>query len=132
MAYQIKRQARITEDLELLGKDGEVLHTLPVDVNIDSIMREYRACEVEIAKAEQAVKWKEENAVEQLGSAIIHMYTVIFGETQTDIILAFFEKDYSEMMVQIMPFINDVITPTIVKYAKQRKLELKNAIHSKK
>lgn len=50
---------------------------------------------------------------------------IIFGEENTQKILAFYENNYSEMFMQIYPFISEAIIPKISEVGKRKAEELK-------
>lgn len=55
-----------------------------------------------------------------LGETIIYMFTVLFGEDNTQKIVDFFEGNYDEMMTAIMPFIIKEVIPTLKAVAKEQ------------
>lgn len=126
MAYQIKRQKRITETMELTDSDGTVAHTIVTDLTVDNIAKSFRECQLNILHAQQEIKNSDDVSVaqEKLGNAIIALFNLLFGREQTENILEFFEGNYTEMIMQIMPFINDVIKPAIDTAVKDSKAEI--------
>ncbi len=127
MAYQIKRQKRIQEELELLNSDGTVAYTIVTDLTVDNIAKDFRACQIEIVHAQQRIKDTDNivEATEQLGNAIIKFFNLIFGEVQTEILLKFYENNYTEMATEVLGFINSVIAPEIKKAVDERKKQIK-------
>lgn len=55
-----------------------------------------------------------------LGDTIIYMFTVLFGEENTQKIVDFFEGNYDEMMTAVMPFITKEVIPTLKVVAKEQ------------
>lgn len=55
-----------------------------------------------------------------LGETIIYMFTVLFGEENTQKIVDFFEGNYDEMMTAVMPFITKEVIPTLKAVAKEQ------------
>lgn len=114
MAYQIKKSSRIIEELELLGEDGSVEKTINVDINTDRIAGGYRKAEIDLLNAQRNVKKGESSeALENYGKAVIGLFRLIFGDENTNIMLDFFDGKYTDMLIQVMPFINDVVKPAI-------------------
>ena len=114
MAYQIKKSSRITEELELLGEDGSIEKTINVDINTDRIAGGYRKAEIDLLNAQRNVKKGESSeALENYGKAVIGLFRLIFGDENTNIMLDFFDGKYTDMLIQVMPFINDVVKPAI-------------------
>ena len=53
---------------------------------------------------------------------------MIFGDQQTTRLLAFYENNYTELLLDIVPFINDVILPPIKELKEERKKQLVDAV----
>ena len=109
--YQIKRN-HVVEDLQI-EDNGKTLD-LHVDLSIDQILRRYlQAAETFTKARNNAQKGLTEERVEKLGEAILGLFGVIFGEAQTAQIVEFYGESYTEMLADIVPFINDVVMPKI-------------------
>ena len=80
MAYKIKKQHNIIEDIELLAEDNSVSMTIHVDINPDAIAKDYRHIQLELIHAQKAVNNKSNDAFEQFEKAVISMFNLIFGE----------------------------------------------------
>lgn len=61
-----------------------------------------------------------EEMITLLGETIIYMFTVLFGEDNTQKIVDFFEGNYDEMMTAVMPFITKEVIPTLKAVAKEQ------------
>lgn len=132
--YQLQRKNRIKETLQLKNSDGTQADLLVVDLNIDEIAdRVYKNMEL-IAMAQNELKKnpKGEKALEAFGNALIGTLKVIFGDQQTTRLLAFYENNYTELLLDIFPFINDVIMPPIKELKEKRKKQLVDAIRRAK
>lgn len=118
--YQITRN-HVVEDLEL-DDNGKKLN-LHVDLNVDSILRRYLAVAAELTRAQNDVsKGLTEERVEKLGTAILNVFGVIFGDEQTKKLVDFYDGAYTEMLADVAPFINDVVVPK-VNEAQQRLMQ---------
>lgn len=129
MAYQIKRKSKIKERLELCDESGAVVLPIDVEINVDDMASRIAAAQQTLSMA-QALVNKEpqsEKAQEAFGSAVIAMFAVIFGKDNTDKILAFYDGRYTEMMLDVFPFIGEVIMPKIKSVSAERKQQLMNA-----
>lgn len=126
MAYQIKKDNEVVEELEFLDKNNEVVKKINVKINIDKIASEYRQRKVEITEAQQKINKGEEDAVELFGVAIINMFKTVFGEENTVTILEYFEGKYTDMLTNCIPFIEQVIQPAIEKVVRDKKQLLAN------
>lgn len=130
MAYQITRN-RIKEELEITD-NNEVLK-LVVDINVDSILREYNKANYAIAMAQKAANEAKNaddlsKAEESMGEAVLSLFVVIFGSDQTDQIIKFYDNKALEMLADIAPFIADVVQPRILE-AQQRIQERYNQVN---
>lgn len=127
--YQITRN-HVVEDLEL-DDNGKKLQ-LHVDLNIDTILRKYLQVAGELTKAQQvARKGATEEKVEALGVAVLNFFSVIFGDDQTKQLVDFYDGAYTEMLADVAPFINDVITPKVSE-AQQRIMHQYQSIKGRK
>lgn len=59
---------------------------------------------------------------------MIAIFELIFGEDGTKRLLEFFEDNYIEMGIQVVPFINAVIVPKINETLRNRKAQIR-ALH---
>lgn len=121
MAYQIKKSDKITEALELLDSNNNAALTVHVDIEIGRIAKEYRQLQIELMEAQNMISQGSEQAFEAFGNAVIKLFRCLFGDENTQKILEYFENDYTEMAVQCMSFISDVIQPAIEKYSRSKR-----------
>lgn len=126
MAFQIKKDNEVVEELEFLDSNNEVVKKINVKINIDKIASEYRQRKLEITEAQQKINKGEEDAVELFGVAIINMFKTVFGEENTVAILEYFEGKYTDMLTNCIPFIEQVIQPAIEQVVKDKKQILAN------
>ena len=56
-----------------------------------------------------------EKARQVYGSSLRALLNLIFGETGTHIITTFFDNDYEDLLLSIMPFIQDDLIPALEK-----------------
>lgn len=113
--YQITRN-HIVEELEI-SDNGKKLQ-LKVDISADAILTAYNKAQYKLAEASiMANKAKDDKdtakAEEAMGNAILGLFEVVFGESQTQKIVKFYDNRYLEMLGDIAPFISDVITPKV-------------------
>ena len=123
MAYQIRKSTKISEQLQL-GDD------LIIDVEINpskmatAIMTGYndiirsKLTLEKIGKAKNIEDIPEQ--VQEIGIAFINLFNLIFGEENTLKIIDYFEKDYADMLEQILPFITDAVLPACKQAAKEK------------
>lgn len=111
--YQIKRN-HIVEELEI-EDNGKKLQ-INVDINVDSMLKAYNNAQYKIAQAsinaKKAAEDKDiERAEEAMGTAVLGLFEVIFGEEQTKKIVDFYDNKALEMLGDIAPFISEVVSP---------------------
>jgi len=127
--YSVTRKNRIKEDLQICHANGDVALTVSVDLNIDE-MRGRLNKSLETFAAAQAMLEngnRGPEAMEAYGNAVIALFDVIFGEEDSRRIIAFYENNYTEMLLDVFPFINDEILPKIREASSARREMLENA-----
>lgn len=129
MAFQVKKQQKIIEDIELLADDNSVAVTLHVEINIDAIARKFRLTQVKLAEAQKKAASQSDEALEEYGNAVIAMFNLVLGEENTKKALEYFERNYSDMAIQLMPFITDVVQPALKNSAEEKKSLIANNYH---
>ena len=127
--YQITRKNKIKEQLQICHENGDVALTIDVDLNVDEIAaRVNKAYEVlGSAQIDLERDPHSEKAAEAYGKAVIAVFNVIFGEENTNELLLFYENNYTELLLDIFPFINDEIMPKIREASASRKQQLLDA-----
>jgi hypothetical protein len=124
--YELKRSTQIHEEVKL---GDEVLH---VDLDIDSMAKDFNKRYNNIIRAEQTIKDMQaqdssellESAQKDYGEAIISLLEIVFGAENAAKIVDFYESKFIEMSIEIFPFIIDVIAPQINKYFEAQKEKL--------
>lgn len=120
--FQIKKSKIITEELALMDDNGTIDMMLEIEINPDRIINEYRKIELMLAKAEKVAK--ENNTSESAkvyGDMIITYITLLFGNDNTSKLINYYDGRHTDMLIDIMPFINNVIRPQLEKTAKAKK-----------
>ena len=134
MAYQVTRSKRITETLELTDENGKVVESIDVNLDADAVCTAYRKNQIAIIDAERRLKDVHRKgsqtdldaAYEAYGDAMLGIFGLVFGEDGTKKILDFYENNYVEMGLQIVPFIRGVVIPKLDEALKCRKQQMKN------
>jgi hypothetical protein len=127
--YQITRKNRIKEDLQLCHANGDVALTLHVDLNVDEIANRVNKAYETLGNAQNVLQ-KQPNspqAMQAYGEAVIAVFTVIFGEDGCRDLVEFYEGNYTEMLLDLFPFINGEIIPKIREASADRKAQLVEA-----
>lgn len=134
MAYQVTRSKRITETLELTDEKGNVVDSIDVNFDADAVCTAFRKKQIAIIDAERRLKAVRKSGVETdinvayetYGVAVVGIFDLIFGDEGTKKILEFFEENYIEMGVQIVPFIRTVVIPQIEQSLAEHKQKIKS------
>ncbi len=131
MAYQAKRRTHYTEQLELVDESGRVAHTLVVDLEPGEIVGNLSNKYIDLLHAkEYADRVDVKNPKEliagfsKLAQAVTDMIEVVFGPDQTKIIFEFYQNKYNDIIVEIVPFISNVVVPQVRKLAQENKKEI--------
>lgn len=129
--YKITKGAnRLERDLEISDKSGNQIAVFHVSITM-------REMETRVAKAyeqmsiAQAELKKNPGAVETYGKAVIAFFETIFGD-QTAELLTIYENDYTQMLLDIVPFIQDEIMPALKAMSETTKERMLSAVKQTK
>ena len=127
--YQVTRKNRIKETLQLCHPDGTVAEEINVDLNVDIIAGRMNKAYEALGMAQNALEANTNSPemLEQYGKAVMAVFDVIFGEDGRKRIVEFYENNYTEMLLDLFPFINDEIMPKIREASEDRKQQLMEA-----
>ena len=127
----IKGANRIEKDLEIVTAGGEEIATFHVSISM-------REMETRVAKAYEAMSiaraelQKKPDAVEAYGKAVIAFMETIFGADQTAQLLELYESDYTQLLLDVVPFIQDEIMPALKAVSDQTKERMLQAANQYK
>lgn len=126
MAYKISRSLRLQEEVELVDEKNHKSVMLEVDISPEKMAMDFQKHYNEVVAAQVQIKrLQSEGAkvagdmLQQYGLAITALIQCVFGEENTQTILEFFENNYIELTLQVLPFIADRVQPCISKYIEQ-------------
>lgn len=128
MAYQAKRSKKVLEEFELVDENNKVVECLKVDLSAPGLTEKIRQKYVALANVQQEVQkinagnnTQEEvmRACTLLGTAVVALIEAAFGREDAEKILAFYENGYSEMAVEVLPFISQVVLPRLYEIKKE-------------
>lgn len=98
--------------------------TLSIEINIrfEQSAPIIRKAQISLIEAEKRIKEnpKDVQNLEFYGNTIIALFSAIFGEEQTKQILAFYENAYTDMLTDILPYILQVVIPSMQQYQKNK------------
>ena len=136
MAYQIRRTRKFYDSLELCGESGEVEKVLRIDVDIDAIATGLRSVLAKFEEAERELRTKQKSGNPQsfestyysYGKALVELLEMCLGTDNAAELLKFYENRYTEMAVEVCPYIIEKIIPLAGEAIKRRKSELKKSV----
>ena len=64
------------------------------------------------------------DAYEKLGNAAIAMIEAVLGKENTKVILEFYSGRYNDLIIEVLPFLRDVVVPEVRKLAREQKKEV--------
>ena len=131
--YQVKRQNHIKETLQLCEADGTVAEEILVDLNVDIISsRVNKAYEMlGMAQNDLQANMDSPELITAYGNAVIAIFDVIFGVEGREKIFRFYEGNFTEMLLDLFPFINDVVMPRIREVSEARMQQILAAANKK-
>ena len=131
--YQVKRQNHIKETLQLCEADGTVAEEILVDLNVDIISsRVNKAYEMlGMAQNDLQANMDSPELITAYGNAVIAIFDVIFGVENREKIFRFYDGNYTEMLLDLFPFINDVVMPKIKEVSEARMQQILAAANKK-
>ena len=112
--YQIKRSEVLSETLQIEyhGKFLEV----KCEMNVAKKMQEYKKASRSVNLLIEESRKGTLDDPKKLGEAITALFILTFGEAGTKDIVDFYDDDYISMLLDVMPFFNDVVTPMFNDY----------------
>ena len=127
--YKVTRKNRIKEQLQLCHANGDIAAVIEVDLNVDEIAQRVNKAYEMLGMAQNALQKDlgDPKLMESYGNAVIGVFNVIFGEEGCQKIVEFYDQNWTEMLLDLFPFINDEIMPKIRQASADRKEQLKAA-----
>lgn len=101
--------------------EGKTL-SITINIRFEQSAPMIRKAQISLIEAEKRIKEnpKDVQNLEFYGNAIIALFSAIFGEEQTKQILAFYENAYTDMLTDILPYILQVVIPSMQQYQKNK------------
>ena len=113
--YKIKRAKHILETLQI--EDNGKTYDFTVDVTVDDIMHDYVNLGSRLAKLQQMIDAgeKTEDLYTEYGKTIVAFFELFFGSEQAKQIIDLYQGRYSEMLLDVTPFLQDAVVPEIIR-----------------
>lgn len=126
MAYKITREKQLVEDLELTDESGNVVEVIHVRLNPDAVVENVSKKYTELLNVHANLskiteQQNKAEAFEQLGNAVVELFSAVFGEEDTAKIIDFYSNNYIEMCRNVTPFITQVVIPQVRKMAQNNR-----------
>lgn len=127
-----RKKRRIHETLQLLNEEGTQELTVVVDLDIDQIAARVNKSYEKIGMLQNDLKKnpRDTRTMEAFGQAILEIFKIIFGDDQAMKVLEFYDENYTEMLVDLFPFINEEIMPQVKEASRQRAEQLAKAANA--
>ena len=124
--YIAKRREKAIETFALADENGDIIKEFPVNCDPEQRLIEYNRAKNKVIAAEALLdKDPNEESYEKYGKTLLDMLGIFFGDNAIREILDFFEGNYSEMILEIIPFIRDVVEPRMREISDKQMAELK-------
>ena len=128
MAYQAKRRKIYEEDFQLVDEHGNIVHTLKVSLDADSMVGKLNSKHVALVnalKSIQGVKGEtSDNALVILGETVVDILEAVFGKDDAKTIIDFYDNRYIEMCQEVMPFVTGTVIPEVRKISQANKKQV--------
>jgi hypothetical protein len=126
--YQVQRKNLIKEQLQLVHANGDIYATIDVDINVDRVGAQINKAFELLGMAQAAAQKDPTNPKlwDAVGQSCIALFTAVFGEDGCKTIVDFYgSRDaFTEMLVDLFPFINGEIIPKVREASAERKKQL--------
>ena len=123
--FVIKRKENLIETVKFENNGKELI--IDVKVNLLNTLNKYEKASRAIQLAIVDIQNGKLTDAKKIGDVIIEMLTIVFGN-DTQKIIDFYDGDYTELLLDVWPFIISVVTPAYQKVKKQRQKEITQRI----
>ncbi len=135
MAFQLRKN-NFTDTLELVSSDGKIEKILTFEIHVDVISPEVRRRHIAVIDAEKALKKcdkKDFTAVYSMFSAAVkELLSLCFGEENTNEIIKFYNNDFIDISVAIVPYIYTVVIPRTTEALIRKRRNFKDMYKNKR
>lgn len=114
--YKINAKSTIRDTLLLTGRG--LPKRIKVSIRLDAVAAVAQTAIKEVDRANEALQkeWNDANFAAFRG-VMLRLYRIIFGDKNTDKMLAYFDDDFLAMAQATFPFLDDRIKPKLQKQA---------------
>ena len=126
--YEITRRSKIKEVLAVNNADGSKAFEVPVEINVDTFVGRWNKARVALAEAQADLQADKTDAkAQRYGESVIALMRLVFGDDGAEKLIDFYANDYTEMLLDVFPFIADRIEPQVNAATDERVKQLKKA-----
>lgn len=112
---ELKRTPKVQETLKIGDKK------IDIKLDVEKIAMEFFRRINDTIAAEQAIRdldvqkspEKIAKAIDAYSTALVSLFVCVFGEDATNAIVKFYENDYMEMQIEVLPVITEKIMPAM-------------------
>ncbi len=124
--YKVTRTDKLKETFVV--EAGEERLELTVDIDIDTFIAKFNRTRAELVAATSKVKDGGQAAVDGYGEAVVALLRLVFGDAQTAELLTFYDGRYTALLMDVYPFLNDVVIPAVAAASSARRQQLTAAV----
>ena len=128
--YTLTQDPIFTDQIELKKQNGtsEILD-IQIDLSAETL-KAYRELQIQLIDLQKKVKENphDSKTIEEIGKAVVAVLSLLLGENNCKKIIDFYSDDFTKMMTDLFPYIQNVVVPQFQKIVKQRKRALKKKI----
>ena len=117
--YTIKRRTRLKDTLRL--EDGDKVLDVPVEIDIDTAIANYWKHYENLKLAQDQLQKRDgDEARINFGNAFMALLIFLFGQEWAQKMVEFYDGRYSEMLVDLYPYIDGQIYPQLKKASQEK------------
>lgn len=124
--YTVEKKNDLIDTLCLKNKGEEL--KIEVKLNLTKTLtafeksfRKLQLVQIEIQKGSKDFK--------KMGDAILDVFEIVFGKEDSAKMINFYNGDYTTLLIDVYPFILNVVFPAFEKAKKQRQKEIKQRVN---
>lgn len=126
--YTIQKTQAFTDTITFENGGGQNGLTIQIQLKITpELASQYRTIQLRLISLQKQIQADPSNSetISEIGECIVRTFSLLFGEENTKEIVRFYENDLDQMLLDVFPYIQNVIVPEIGKIAKARKQQFR-------
>lgn len=122
--YTIKQPNEIIDQIKLEKNNGESdILDIKLKINVD-VIRKFRELQIKLIELQKDTT-RDPSYYEAIGKTVYEVFALLFGEENTEKLFTFYSDDFTQMMADLTPYIQNVIFPRFENETKSRRNALK-------